>query len=430
MHRIPIVSAGEAISFISDGQRVFIQGSAATPSVLVSALMERAGQLRDVELLAISTYGDGLFDNPRFAESFHINSLFVSSNIRSLVNSPAGDYVPVFLSEIPLLFRRGLMPVDVALIHVSPPDHHGYCSLGVSVDVALAGMQSAEYVIAQVNPQMPRTHGDGLVHISQINAFVSVDEALPEVKYSHKVNDVSMQIGRHCAEMIEDRSCLQMGIGNIPDAVLACLTNHKDLGVHTEMFSDGVLNLVEKGVITNKYKVKHPGRIVTGFAVGSKRLYDFVDDNPGVAFLDIAYVNDSAVIRQNPKAVSINSALEIDITGQVCADSIGTYQFSGVGGQMDFMRGASLSEGGKPIIALASTTKTGESKIVPFLKPGAAVVTTRAHVHYVVTEYGVAELYGKNLRQRAEALTSIAHPGHRESLERAVWERFVKGKSA
>ncbi len=420
------VSAEKAVEAVKNGDHVFMQGSAASPMQLIRALMLRSGELKDVQLMSISSFGDNLFDHPKFSESFFMNSMFVSANVRGIVNSAAGDYIPVFLSEIPLLFRRGLLPIDVAFLHVSPPDKHGYCSLGVSVDVALAALQSAKHVIAQVNPNMPRTHGDGLVHVSQINALVEVSDPLPEVSYQHKINDVSRKIGAYCASLIDDRSCLQMGIGNIPDAVLSCLTNHKDLGVHTEMFSDGVLDLLERGVITDRYKEKHRGMIVTGFAVGTRKLYDFVDDNPRVKFLDIAYVNATNVIRQNPRAVSINSAVEIDLTGQVCADSIGTYQYSGVGGQMDFMRGASLSEGGKPIIALPSTTKSGKSKIVPFLQPGAGVVTTRAHVHYVVTEYGVANLYGKNLRQRAEALVKIAHPDHHDTLDKAVFERFGK----
>lgn len=417
-------NAAEAVKAVKNGDRVFIHGSAATPLTLLHALMQRAGELRDVELVAISTLGEDVFDHPRFGESFRINSLFVSANVRQVVNSAHGDYIPVFLSEIPLLFRRGMLPLDVALIHVSPPDKHGFCSLGTSVDVALAALQCAKYVIAQVNPNMPRTLGDGLVHSNQIDAWVDVNDELPEVSYQHKITDVSRKIGAYCAELIEDRSCLQLGIGNVPDAVLSCLSNHKDLGIHTEMFSDGILDLVARGVITNKYKVKHPGRLVTGFVLGTRQLYDFVHDNQRVTFLDIAYVNDSYVIRQNPRAVSVNSALEIDLTGQVCADSIGTIQYSGVGGQMDFMRGASLSEGGKPIIAMPSTTKSGASKIVPVLKEGAGVVTTRAHVHYVVTEYGIANLFGKNLTQRAKALVEIAHPEHREELSRAVFERF------
>lgn len=417
-------TAENALDCVKNGNRVFLHGSAATPLHLLRKLTERTGELEDVELVAISTYGDGIFEKEGFSDSFFINSLFVSANIRKIVNSRHGAYIPVFLSEIPRLFTKKILPLDVAIVHVSPPDKHGFCSLGVSVDVALAAVRSAKYVIAQVNAKMPRTHGDGLIHVSTFDSLVEHNEDLPEVDYSEKVTDVSMTIGKYCAELIEDGSTLQMGIGNIPDAVLSCLHNHKDLGIHTEMFSDGVLPLVEKGVINNKFKTKHPGKLVTGFAVGSRKLYDFVDDNPEVVFLDIGYVNDAKVICTNPKVISINSAVEIDLTGQVCADSMGTYQYSGVGGQMDFVRGASLSEGGKPIIALASTTAKGKSKIVPFLQQGAGVVTTRAHVHYVVTEYGVAYLYGKNLIERARELIRIAHPDHREELERQARLRF------
>lgn len=424
MHIQNYIPAAEAVKAVKNGDRVFVHGSAATPVHLLRALLARAGELKNVELVAISTYGDDIFNVPRFAESFYINSLFVSANVREIVNTEAGDYVPIFLSEIPRLFDSGAMPIDVALVHVSPPDKHGFCSLGVSVDIARAAVKQARYVIAQVNPKMPRTLGDGIVHISELNALVRADEDLPEVNYSGNASNTAQAIAQHCAGLIEDGATLQTGIGNIPDAVLSCLHSHKDLGVHTEMFSDGVLPLVEKGVITNKFKKKHRGKIVTGFAVGTRKLYDFVDDNPLVAFLDIGYVNDTSVIRENPKVVAINSAIEIDITGQVCSDSIGMYQYSGVGGQMDFMRGAALSPGGKPIIALPSTTKNGESKIVPFLKEGAGVVTTRAHVHYVVTEYGIAYLYGKNLLQRAQELMRIAHPQHHNNLEAEIRKRF------
>ena len=417
-------TAMEAVRVVKNGHRVFVHGSAATPLSLLRALMERAGELRNVELVSISTFGDHIFDKPDFSESFFMNSLFVSADVRKLVDGPAGDYVPVFLSEIPRLFEKGILPVDVALVHVSQPDKHGFCSLGVSVDVARAAVKQARYVIAQVNPKMPRTHGDGIIHISQITAMVEVDEDLPEVSYANEMSETATAIGRYCAELIEVGATLQMGIGCIPDAVLSCLHTHKDLGIHTEMFSDGILPLVEKGVINNRVKKKHRGKLVTGFAIGTRKLYDFVDDNPQVVFLDIAYVNDTGVIRTNPKVVAINSAIEIDITGQVCSDSIGTYQYSGVGGQMDFMRGAALSEGGKPIVAMQSVTKKGESKIVPFLKHGANVVTTRAHVHYVITEYGVAQLYGKNLFQRAKELLKIAHPSHQEWLEREIYARF------
>ncbi len=418
------VSAEEAIKYIKSGMRVFIQGSAATPLSLLKALAAGKHELNAVELVSMSTYGGDIFSDPGFEGHFYINSLFVSANVRHLVNSNAGDYIPVFLSEIPRLFEKNILPLDVALINVSPPDKHGYCSLGTSVDTTRSAIQNAKYVIAQINKQMPRTHGDGIIHQSCFDATVLCDEPLPEVSYSHKIDDASMTIGRHCAELIEDRSTLQLGIGHIPDAVLTCLNNHKDLGIHTEMFSDGILPLVESGVITNKYKKKYRNRIVTGFVLGTKKLYDFVDDNPMIAFLDIDYVNDAGIIRQNPKAVSVNSAIEIDITGQVCSDSIGTYQYSGVGGQIDFMRGASLSEGGKPIIAIPSLTAKGESKIVPVLKEGAGVVTTRAHMHYVVTEFGVADLYGKNLSQRAYELLKIAHPSKQEELEKNIFQRF------
>ena len=419
-----LLSADDAVKIVQSGNRVFIQGSAATPTILLKALFERKNELKGVELVSITTIGEDIFNPSEIGGSFFMNSLFVSKNVREIVNTEYGEYVPVFLSEIPLLFQNNILPIDVALIHVSPPDKHGYCSLGTSVDIVRSAIKSAKHVIAQVNKQMPRTHGDGIIHISEVNALVEINEPLPEVNYSKKIDEKSLTIGKYCSELIEDGATLQMGIGAIPDAVLSCLNNHKDLGVHTEMFSDGVIPLVKNGVITNKYKAKHRGRIVTGFVVGTKELYSFVDDNPQVAFLDIDYVNDTNVIRANPKVVAINSAIEIDITGQVCSDSIGTYQYSGVGGQMDFMRGAALSKGGKPIIALKSITKEGYSKIVPFLKQGAGVVTTRAHVHYVVTEYGVAYLFGKNLQQRANALLNITHPDHQEELEKEIIQRF------
>ena len=417
-------TAQEAINSIKSGQRVFMQGSAATPSILLKSLFERKGELKNVELVSISTLGNVVFNSKELGESFFINSLFVSDSVREMVNSDCGEYVPVFLSEIHLLFERNILELDVALIHVSPPDKHGFCSLGTSVDVTRSAIKNAKQVIAQINKQMPRTHGDGIIHMDEIDAFLEVDELLPEVNYEKSVDDADRAIGKFCAELIEDGSTLQMGIGAIPDAVLSCLHQHKNLGVHTEMFSDGIIPLVEKGVINNKNKKNHPGKIVTGFVIGTKKLYDFVDDNPQVAFLDMGYVNDTKVIRANPKVVAINSAIEIDITGQVCSDSIGTYQYSGVGGQMDFIRGAALSEGGKPIIAMKSIARNGASKIVPLLKEGAGVVTTRAHVHYVVTEYGVAYLFGKNLRQRAMALLNIAHPMHREWLEKEIIKRF------
>jgi acyl-CoA hydrolase len=418
------MTADEAVKIVQSGNRVYLHGSAATPQTLLKALAKRANELRDVELVAVSTLGEMELAKPEYAESFYINSLFVSQNIRGAINEGRGDYVPIFLSEISRLFEKDLLPLDVAFLHISPPDKHGLCSLGVSVDVARAAAKYAKYIVAQVNPNMPRTHGDGFIHIHQIHALVETDDSLLEVNYADSITECDLTIGKYCAELIEDRSTLQMGIGAIPDAVLQSLSHCQDLGIHTEMFSNGVIELIKKGVITNKYKKKHRGKTVTSFAIGTRDLYSFIDDNPQFAFLEADYVNDGRIIRTNPKVVAINSALEIDITGQVCADSIGTYQYSGVGGQMDFIRGAALSEGGKPIIAMGSATAKGISKIVPFLRQGAGVVTTRAHMHYVVTEYGVAYLYGKNLRQRAYELMRIAHPDHRATLEEAIIKRF------
>lgn len=419
-------TAEEAVALVESNNRVFIHGSAATPLHLVNTLLKRAGDISNVELVAISTFGDIEWDTPEVKNSFYLNSLFVSANVRGWVNSAHGDYIPVFLSEIPYLFKNDILPLDVAIVQVSPPDKHGYCTLGTSVDAAWTAVKTAKKVIAQVNPSMPRTHGDTHLYVNDIDAMVWEEATLPEVDYSQKVNEAALKIGQNVAELIEDGSTLQMGIGSIPDAVLRSLTNHKQLGIHTEMFSDGVIPLVEKGVITNELKKIRPGKIVSTFTMGTKKLYDFVDDNPNITFMDVSYVNDTSIIRKNPKVVAINSALEIDLTGQICADSLGTYQFSGIGGQMDFMRGASLSPGGKPIIALPSVTSKGLSRITPTLMHGAGVVTTRGHVHYVVTEYGVVNLYGKNMEQRAKALISIAHPDHREALEKAYYERFEK----
>ncbi len=417
------VTPEDAVAIIKSGDRVFIHGAAATPHRLIEAMTARADELRDVEIVHLHTEGPAPYAKKEHSRAFKTNALFIGANVRPAIAEGGADYIPVFLSEVPALFRRNILPLNVALIHVSPPDKHGFCSLGVSVDVACAAVQTAEYVIAQINPNMPRTHGDGLLHVNQISYAIEVDEPMPE-KEPNRLTGVELAIGRNCAGLIEDGATIQMGIGAIPDAVLVALEHHRDLGVHTEMFSDGLVELVKKGVVTGKKKRVHPGKIVSSFTMGTRRLYDFVDDNPFVVMLDVAYVNDTDVIRRNPKVTAINSAIEVDITGQVCADSIGTVLYSGVGGQMDFIRGASLSEGGKPIIALPSITGRGESRIVSFLKPGAGVVTTRAHVHYVVTEYGIANLYGKNLKQRARALIEIAHPSHREQLEREATERF------
>jgi acyl-CoA hydrolase len=418
------VSPGQAVECIKSGDRVFIHGSAATPLCLIRAMQERYRELSQVELVSITNMGTIDFCKPGFSGSFFFNSLFVSANTREIVNSDDGDYVPVFLSQIPQLFKDNILPIDVALIQVSPPDRHGYCSLGTSVDIAKAAIDTAPIIIAQVNPRMPRTHGDGFLHISRIDAMVWFEAELPETDYSAKANEATRQIGKNVAGLVEDGATLQLGIGSIPDQVLQNLKGHKNLGLHTEMLSDGVIPLLESGVINNIRKKLNTGRSVTGFMAGTRKLYDYVDDNPNINVMDIAYVNDTSIIRQNPKVTAINSAIEIDLTGQVCADSIGTYQFSGIGGQMDFMRGASLSEGGKPIIALPSVTSKGESRLVAFLKEGAGVVTTRGHVHWVVTEYGSVNLFGKNMKQRGKSLISIAHPDHREELEKAFYARY------
>jgi acyl-CoA hydrolase len=418
-----VVSAEEAVSVVQSGNRVFVHSVAAAPQRLLEALTARASELRVVEIISLHTEGQAPYAAPEHAKSFRVNALFVGTNVRQAVEEGRADYMPVFLSEVPQMFRSGVLPLDVALIHVSPPDRHGFCSLGVSVDVARAAVQSARTVIAQVNPRMPRTHGDGLIHVDAIDLQVEVDVPLPELP-PHVLTDQERAIGRHCAELVEDGATLQIGIGAIPQATVAALVDHQRLGVHTEMLSDGIVDLVERGVVTGEAKRIHPGKIVAGFALGTRRLYDFLDDNPQVAMLDAAYVNDTAVIRRNPKVTAINGAIEVDLTGQVCADSIGDRQYSGVGGQMDFMRGAALSDGGKPIIALPSVTSAGEPRIVSYLKPGAGVVTTRAHVHYVVTEFGIADLYGKNLRQRAAALIAVAHPAHRDTLAAEARRRF------
>jgi acyl-CoA hydrolase len=418
-----ILDAPEAVSLVRSHDRVFVHSAAAAPQRLVRALTARAAELREVEIVHLHTEGPAPYAAPNLRESFFTNAFFVGHNVREAVAGGTADYIPVFLSEVPALFQRGVLPLDVALVQVSPPDRHGFCSLGVSVDASRAAVQAATKVIAEINPNMPRTHGDGLVHVDAIDCAVEVDYPLPE-RARPELSEVERAIGGHVAGLVEDGATIQMGIGSIPDAVLAALGSHRDLGVHTEMFSDGVIDLVERGVITGAHKRNHPGKLVAAFVLGTRRLYDFVDDNLQVVMLGADYVNDTAVIRRNPRVTAINSAIEIDLTGQVVADSIGTRQFSGVGGQMDFIRGASLSPGGKPIIALPSTTRRGESRIVALLRPGAGVVTTRAHVHYVVTEWGVAYLYGKNLRQRARALIDVAHPDHREALARAAAERF------
>ncbi|WP_456377084.1 acetyl-CoA hydrolase/transferase family protein [Lutibacter sp.] len=415
------VTAEEAVKIIKSGDRVYIHAAASAPQELINAMTERHEELRNVEVCHLHLEGETPYADPKYIDSFHVNSFFIGHNVRHTLKAGNGSYTPVFLSEVPLLFKRNILPLDVALIQVSKPDRHGYCSLGVSVEAILAAIDNAKHVIALINEQMPRVHGEGIIHISELNTFVEVDRPISEFILPIP-NAIECKIGDHIAELIEDRSTLQMGIGSIPNAVLSRLGNHKDLGLHTEMFSDGVIDLILKDVINGNYKGVNAGRALATFLMGSKRLYDYVDDNPFVEMRSCDYVNDVAVIRQNPKMVAINSAIQVDLSGQVCADSIGTRLYSGVGGQMDFIRGASLSEGGKAIIAIPSMTKKGISRIVPFLNPGAGVVTTRAHVHYIVTEYGVANLYGKTIKQRLNELIKIAHPEHRESIEREYFD--------
>jgi acyl-CoA hydrolase len=415
------VTAQEAVKVVKSGDRVYLQAAAATPTILSKALTERASELRGVDICHLHTEGEAAYADPIHINSFHVNSFFIGQNVRHTLQAGNGSYTPVFLSELPWLFRKNILPLDVAFIHVSPPDKHGYCSLGVSVEATVAAIENAKIVIAQVNPQMPRTFGDGIIHESEINYLVEVNTPI----YQHEVSPFTAEeeiIGGFVASLIEDQSTLQMGIGSIPNAALSKLTNHKDLGLHTEMFSDGVIDLILNDVINCNYKGTLRGRALATFLIGSQRLYDFVNDNPFVEMKESSMVNDTARIRKNKKMVAINSAIEVDLTGQVCADSIGPKMYSGVGGQMDFIRGASLSEGGKAIIALPSITKRGESRIVPFLKQGAGVVTTRSHVHYVITEYGIANLYGQTLKQRIKALINIAHPDHRERIEREFFE--------
>jgi len=416
-------TAEEAVNLIKSSDNVFIHSVACAPQTLIAALTARHAELANVNLYHMHTEGPAPYAAPGMEKSFWTNNFFIGANIRKAVQDGRASYIPCFLSEIPGFFKRGIINLDVAMLMVSPPDKNGYVTFGPSVDISLTAARTAKLRIAEINPNLPRTHGDGSMHISQFHCLVDVNYPIHEMK-PDPPTAVETRIGQFVAELVEDRATLQMGIGAIPNAALQAMKNHKDLGVHTEMFSDGLIDLVDSGVVTNRYKTIHPNYIVTGFALGSRRLYDFIDDNPLVRFLDIEYVNNDNVIRKNPKVTAINSAIEVDITGQVCADSIGPKMYSGVGGQMDFIRGASKSEGGKPIIALPSTTKDGISKIVVQLKAGAGVVTTRAHVHYVVTEYGVANLYGRSVRERMRSLIAIAHPDHRETLQKQVFELY------
>ncbi|MFK3975514.1 acetyl-CoA hydrolase/transferase family protein [Shewanella vesiculosa] len=422
----PIIcsSALEAVSFIENGENLWTHSMGATPILLLDALAKHALTKHGLTLLQLHTEGAESLSDARLKDHIRHRCFFAGSPTRSLLQGGDADYVPIFLSEVPKLFRSGEQHIDTAIIQVSPPDKHGICSLGISVEATLAACQMAGKIIAHINPMMPRTHGDGFIHYNKLAAVYEQSMSLPQHLFAPS-DAISLAIGQHVAKLVGDGACLQMGIGAIPDAVLACLTAHKDLGVHTELFSDGVLNLIELGVINNSLKKVHPGKTVTGFALGSQRLYDFVDDNPSVIFMDIEQVNDTAIIRKNPNVMAINSALQVDISGQVCADSLGTQIYSGVGGQMDFIRGAGLSEGGRSVIALPSTAANGTvSRISTVLSPGAGVVTTRAHVHYIVTEYGTAYLRGKSLRERARALIDIAHPKFRVQLCRETFDTW------
>jgi len=424
VYRQRVTTAEDAVSRIQSGQRVFMTGNCAVPLVLMDALVARAPALRDVEICHILTFGKAPAVDPAMAGHLRINTMFISDEHRAAVREGRADFTPVFLSEVPGLFTRRILPLDVALVHVSPPDEHGFCSYGVEVCVTKPAAQSATIVIAEVNRRMPRTLGDAFVHVSKLDHIVEVDYPLPSIKLAG-TSDVAQRIATHVAGLIPDGATLQTGIGAIPDAVLQKLTNHKHLGIHTEMFSDGVIDLVERGVIDGEMKTLHPGKIVAGFIVGTQRLWDFVHDNAVIEMHPTEYVNDPFVVAQNDRMVAINSGIEVDLTGQVCADSIGPSIYSGVGGQVDMIYGAARSKGGVPIIALPSTAVIkGQtvSKLVPMLKQGAGVVTGRYLVHYVVTEHGVADLYGKTFRQRARALIDIAAPEFRAELERKAIE--------
>ena len=422
-----VVSAQEAVRAVKSGNRIFLTGNVSVPQKILAALVEYAPQLEDVEICQALTVGSADYVSPAMEGHLRVNSIFISANIRKAVQEGRADFTPVLLSEFPLLFKRGLLPLDVAMIHVSPPDEHGFCSLGVEVGLTKTPAESAKIIIAEVNEQMPRTLGDSFIHVSRLNYIVPVDYPIAELPMGDgESSEVVEKIAGHIAELIPDGATMQLGIGAIPDAVLKFLFDKKDLGIHTELFSDGVIELVNAGVLTNSMKSLHPGKIVAGFLIGTKQLYDWVDDNPLIELHRTEYVNDPFVIAQNERMVAINSAIEIDLTGQVCADSIGPKLYSGVGGQLDFVYGASRSKGGVPIIALPSTNTMRDgtviSKISPLLKYGAGVVTTRNHVRYIVTEYGVADLYGKTIRERATQLIGIAHPDFREGLKKQARE--------
>ncbi len=412
-----VVTAEQAVNVVKSNDRIFLSGNAATPLILTNALAQRAAELSNVEVNHILLLGDDPLSKPGMAEHFRHNSLFVGPSDRESIAEGISDYVPIHLSQIPALFRDGHIPLDVALVHVSPPDSHGFMSFGAECGASKGAAENAKIVVAQVNERMPRTLGDVFIHVSRVHKIVECSIPILESNFRGS-SDIEKKIAEFITPMIEDGATLQLGIGGIPDAVLARIEGKQHLGIHTEMISDGVVNAVEKGIITSQKKTLHPGKVVGTFVLGTQQLYDYVHNNPLFELHPCDYTNNPYIIAQNEKMVSINSCIEVDITGQVCSDSIGSKIYSGFGGQVDFVRGAALSKGGKPIIALPSTTKDETiSRIVPQLKPGAGVVTTRADVHYVVTEYGAAFLHGKNLRQRAEALIAIAHPKFRPELE-------------
>jgi acetyl-CoA hydrolase len=415
-----VTSAEDAVRRITSGMRVYLTGNCSVPQTLLAALVRRAPELWDVEIAQVLTIGPADYVGPEMAGHLRVNTLFISDNVRAAVNEGRADFTPVFLSEVPRLFKSGVLSVDVAMVHVSPPDEHGFCSFGIEVGMTKPIAQCAKVVIAEMNPRMPRTLGDSFIHLSKLDLVVPVDYPLPEVQMGATTETVQ-RIADHVAGLIPDGATLQTGIGAIPDAVLTRLENHKDLGIHTELFSDGIIDLINRGIITGERKTLHPGKVIGGFVLGTQRLYDFIHDNPVIELHPQDYVNDPFVIAQNARMVAINSAVEVDLTGQVCADSIGPRLYSGVGGQLDFVYGASRSHGGVPVIALPSTALGGKaSRVVAMLKPGSGVTTSRNHIRFIVTEHGVADLYGKTVRQRARALIAIADPAFREDLERSA----------
>jgi len=423
-----LTTSDEAVKKIKSGDNIVIQPGCAVPLELVRAMVRRKDELENVTIYHILIVGELPYVNPGMEKHFKHKAFFTGANVRKAVHEGRAEFIPIFLSEVPLLFKRNIIPVDIALLNVSPPDEHGFCSYGVDVGTIKTAAEKAKIVIAQINSEMPRSLGDSFIHINKIHHIVEHTEAISELPQvdpntSEEMMKIYDAIGKNTAELIENGSTLQMGIGAIPDSVMKYLHDRKNLGIHTEMFSDGIVNLVEEGIINGEEKTIHPGKIIVGFVLGTKRVFKFIDNNPVIEFHPQEYVNDPFIISQNKKMVAINSAIEIDITGQVCADSIGTRIFSGIGGQVDFIRGAAHSEGGKPIIALPSITKDGEvSRIVPQLNPGAGVVTSRGDVHYVVTEYGVAQLFGKTLKERARELIKLAHPKFRDELTKYAKE--------